>query len=72
MTNLMILNVGLFLCTAAAAALVAWLGWELSGDDDERRSGRGGGGPGVDPRPLADLPGGPQPAAGRDDLARSA
>lgn len=73
MTVLLALNVALFLCAAAAAALVAWAGWELSGDDDEHPSDRGDGGSGgVRWLPAADLPGGPPVVAGPDDLARSA
>lgn len=71
--TILILNVGLFLCLVAAGAFAAWVGWEISGDDGERRSGRGDGGAGVGPGPpLAGLPGGPLVDAGPDDLACSA
>lgn len=65
MVLVLLLNVGLFLCVAAAGAFAAWLGWELSGDDRSSGHGdRGGGSPAPCPGPLT--------PAGRDDLARSA
>lgn len=65
MTSLLLLNVGLFLCVAAGGALAAWLGWELSGDDEHPPGGGDGG-------RAVGVPGGPSSWAGPDDLARSA
>ena len=73
MTFLLLLNVALFLCVAAGGALAAWLGWEISGDDEQRSDLGDGGSPARPWVPIGDLPGGGPPMrAGPSDLSRSA
>lgn len=62
MTNLMLLNVALFLPAVVGGCLAAWLGWRLTRPDD-------GGWTRPSDWHAPVVPTGP---AGRDDLARSA
>jgi hypothetical protein len=72
LTLVIAVNVALFIFVAAAAVLIAWLGWSLAGPDSERD----GGAPGA-PRPAMPLPPRlPPPTApwqpsAPDDLANS-
>ena len=68
-TQLLILNVGLFLPVVLAGLAASWFGWKLAGNDT------GDGGSKIEQRPLTPRwpsPVPPRGAAGPHDLARSA
>jgi hypothetical protein len=69
---LFLLNLALFACVTAGAAVAAWLGWKAVGTDHGGSGSDGGSAVQVSCiRPR--LPGGfPTRRAGRNDLARSA
>jgi hypothetical protein len=70
-TQLLILNLGLFLPVVVAGLAASWFGWKLAGSDSD--AGEGGSkiesGP-LTPRWPSPVP--PRDAAGPRDLARSA
>lgn len=70
-TQLLILNVGLFLPVVVGGLAASWFGWKLAGSDSDP----GDGGSKIESGPLAPRwpsPVPPRDAAGRRDLARSA
>jgi hypothetical protein len=70
-TELLILNVGLFLPIVVCGLAASWFGWELAGSE----SAPGDGGTKVENGPLTPRwpsPVPPRDAAGPGDLARSA
>ena len=71
MTQLLILNVGLFVPVVLAGLAASWFGWKLAGTDNDT----GDGGSKIEQRPLTPRwpsPVSPRGAAGPHDLARSA
>jgi hypothetical protein len=71
-TQLMILNVGLFLPVVAAGFAASWFGWKVAGGDGGDPCDGGGQ---IEQRPLTPhwpSPVSPRDAAGPHDLARSA
>jgi hypothetical protein len=72
MTQVLLINVALFLPVVAAGVLAAWFGWNLAGRDGA--DGAGGSGVSGPPPKGSDWPSpvSPRGEASRDDLARSA
>jgi hypothetical protein len=71
-TQLLLLNVGLFLPVVVAGAAASWFGWTLAGSDSDDA---GDGGSKINQRPLTPQwpsPVSPRGSAGPHDLARSA
>jgi hypothetical protein len=70
-TELLILNIGLFLAIAFGGLAASWFGWKLAGSDSDP----GGGGSKIENGPLTPRwpsPVPPRDAVGPRDLARSA